>query len=540
MVTLSFGKEDTDMKKIFAFTIAALSLLAVSCNKEAAPEAARMVSKTFTVSAPQDTKTELSGTKTVLWSADDEINVIAASSGNQYTFTITEGAGQASAKCSGEIAEADAEETTFYALYPNVPVRASETASSTDYSISAGNLIIDKPVTSLKGVKDGFPTGQAYLTAVSDAEGNFAFKHGAAYFKLTMPEEGIDSIRIQVSGSARLSGRPIYKVSDGSTANVTGAKNFVDFVPDGGTFEKGATYYIPVLTKQSNCGSLTVSFFNTEDASASVTTESLSGKKLTSGLIYDLGSPAISFDPVIVADNVSIDASATSGSIAYEISNYKGTGTMSASLKESSDWLTLGEVVEDAVYFTCTANTGSLRSAVVVLTFTYAGSKTVSKEVEIYQGAASGGPIGITYNLYVNDEKEVVQTKDGEACDYFTVTGTSILDCSASGYFTVDGFTINGKTYSHAKKIDGSNNVEFTTSSSANTTIRFYAAKRQSDKAGTIKFKLSDGSKTLVSDDMTLGTLYDSGEISLDKGKAYKFDKTGEVGLFFIEVVETF
>ena len=526
------------MKKIFAFSLAALCLLAVSCNKEVAPETVKMVSKTFTVSAPDGTRTELSGTKTILWSADDEINVIAATSGNQYTFTLTEGEGQATAKFSGEIAEADAEETTFYALYPNVPVRASETASSTDFSISAGNLIIDKSVTCMKGVKNGFPTNQAYLTAVSDADGNFAFNHGAAYFKLTMPAEGVDSIRIQVSGSARLSGRPIYKVSDGSTAQVTSAKNFVDFVPDGGTFEKGATYYIPVLTKQSNCGNLTVSFFNTEGASAAVTTESLSSKKLVSGKIYDLGSPAISFDPVIVADNVSIDATATSGSIAYEISNYKGTGTMSAALKEASDWLTLGEVEEDAVYFTCTENTGSLRSAVVVLTYTYNGSKTVSKEVEIYQGAASGGPVGFTYNLYVNDEKAVVQAKDGEECDYFTVTGTSILDCSASGYFTVDYFTINGNTYSHAKKIDGSNNVSFTTSSSASTTIRFYAARRQSDKAGTIKFKSS--SKTLVSADMTLGVLYDSGEISLDKNESYTFDKSGEVGLFFVEVVETF
>ena len=226
------------MKKIFAFSLAALCLLAVSCNKEVAPETVKMVSKTFTVSAPDGTRTELSGTKTILWSADDEINVIAATSGNQYTFTLTEGEGQATAKFSGEIAEADAEETTFYALYPNVPVRASETASSTDFSISAGNLIIDKAVTCMKGVKNGFPTNQAYLTAVSDADGNFAFNHGAAYFKLTMPAEGVDSIRIQVSGSARLSGRPIYKVSDGSTAQVTGAV----------TIEKRAGREIKVLT----------------------------------------------------------------------------------------------------------------------------------------------------------------------------------------------------------------------------------------------------------------------------------------------------
>ena len=149
----------------------------------------------------------------------------------------------------------------------------------------------------------------------------------------------------------------------------------------------------------------------------------------------------------------------------------------------------------------------------------------------------SDGPITITYAFYVNDNKEVVQTKDGRDCDYFTVTGTSILDCSQSGYFAVDSFTINDNAYSHAKKIDSSSNVSFTTNPSVSTTVRFYAARRQSDKSGTIKFK--SPSKTLVSADMTLGELYDSDVITLDESTTYTFDKSGEVGLFYIEVVET-
>lgn len=527
------------MKKIFAFTVAALSLLAVSCNKEVVPENNGMITKSFTVSAPDGTKTELNGTKSVFWSTGDEINVIAPTSGNQYTFTLTSGAGSSTATFSGEIAAADAGEETFYALYPNVAVRASETASSTDYSLAGGHLIVDKAVTSMTGVKNGFPTGQAYMAATSDASGNFAFHHGAAYFKITMPAENVKSLHLEVSGSARLSGRPILKASDGSPLQVTGAKNFVDLVAED-TFEQGATYYIPVLIKQSNCGALSVKFTNADDAVATVSTASLSTTILTPGMIYDLGSPAIEFKPIIVADGVSFDATATSGSIAYEITNYKGTGTLTAALKEASDWLTIGTIEEDAVNLSFSANTGDARFATVVLTYTYEGSKTVTKEIEVSQGAASGGSISHTYVLYVDGDGNVVQTKDGDAGEYFTVTGTSILTCGDTdkNYFGVDSFTIKGQTLTKAKKIDGSNNISFTTHSSASTTIEFWAAKRQSDKSGDIK--LQKGSTNVVSATMTLGQIYDSGVVDLDKNATYQFNKSGEVGVFYIEVIETF
>ena len=39
---------------------------------------------------------------------------------------------------------------------------------------------------------------------------------------------------------------------------------------------------------------------------------------------------------------------------------------------------------------------------------------------------------------------------------------------------------------------------------------------------------------------MTYKELYDSGVVNLDKGTEYKFSKSGEVGVFYIEVVEEF
>ena len=77
------------MKKLFAFTLAALALLAVSCKKEAAPEAApATITRTFTAGAPgSGTKTALSGEKAVVWSKGDKILVIAKTTGNTSTFT---------------------------------------------------------------------------------------------------------------------------------------------------------------------------------------------------------------------------------------------------------------------------------------------------------------------------------------------------------------------------------------------------------------------------------------------------------------------
>ena len=528
------------MKKIYTITLAALALLAVSCAKENFTKSGKTVatiSKSFTVTAPENTKTELDGVR-VFWSAGDEINVIATTSGNQYTFTLTDGAGTATAKFSGTIAEADASETNFYALYPNVAIRSEETDNKGNrWALDLRQLVIDQPVSSQEAVEGGFPTTAAFMTAMSDEDGNLSFRHGAAYLKIKIAEADIKSIHFEVSGGARLGGRPIYSMLDGSTFQVNGAKNFMDFTCADG-FKKDATYYVPVLTKESDCGTLSLTFKAADGKTTTVTTSSLTKVKLVSGKIYDLGCPAISFKPVLIADDVALASDATSGSIPYEVTNATADGVLTAELKESCDWLTIGEIVEDAVYFTTTANTGETRSTTVVLTYTYDGSQTVSKEIGVTQGPASGGPVASTYVLYVNDDKEVIQTKDGAESTYFTVTGTSILDCAADGYFGVDGFTINGTTYAHAKKIDGSNGISFTTSSSAATTIRFYAARRQTDKDGTIK--LQKGSSNIVNAAMTYKEIYDSGVVNLDKGTEYKFNKSGEVGIFYIEVTEVF
>ncbi|MBO4670776.1 MAG: hypothetical protein J5640_02910 [Bacteroidales bacterium] len=540
------------MKKIIAFTIAALSLLAVSCNKEVAPETGKMVTKTFTVNAP-DTKTELSGTKSVVWSTGDEINVIAKTSGKQYTFTLTEGAGTANAKFSGSIADTDASETEFYALYPNVAIRPEETDTKGNrWALDLGQLVIDQVVTTQEAVEAGFPTAGAFMTAVADAaSGNvLSFRHGAAYLKITMAMDDIKAIHVEVSGGARLGGRPIYTMSTGATFQVNGAKNFMDFTCSGG-FKNGSTYYLPVLTKQSNCGDLKLTFTRTDDTAASITTKSLTSVSLASGKIYDLGSPTVSFEPEILVDDMLIEADKAilgQAMIPFKIVNPIPGYIVGSRRDAGADWLMLhsNDYVDmgtsgNLYFYTTDANTGTEpRSATITFTYYNASDNTqiAATATMTLTQAAPGAAASHTYTFYIDNEKNVVQTQDGQAGTYFTVTGTSILDCSASGYFAVDSFTILGNTYSHAMKIDGSNNVSFTTHSSAATTIRFFAAKRQSNKDGVIK--LQKGSSNIVNATMTLGTIYDSGVVNLDKGTDYKFNKSGEVGLFYIEVVETF
>jgi len=81
-------------------------------------------------------------------------------------------------------------------------------------------------------------------------------------------------------------------------------------------------------------------------------------------------------NPSITANNVNIAYNATSGSIAYTLSN--ATGNVSATIT-NGDWLTLGNITSSAVPFTCSANTGTTaRTATVTLSYTGASDKVVT------------------------------------------------------------------------------------------------------------------------------------------------------------------
>ena len=517
--------------------------LLFSCSKETpltVPEQGTTVHKVFTVSSG-DTKTYLDG-MSVKWAADDKINVVAYGTGNQYTFSLTSGANTSSAVFEGDIDEADAAETKFIAVYPDVNVGISKDATDSSKDIieflgsASGDHIkyFISETTPVKAIKDGFDSRYAPMTAVSE-DGHFVFRHGAAYFKVKVGVDGVKTVKLQASGSARFNGRPKFLLESGINSTVEAAKNNISASPAEGTFEKDGVYYIPALTKQSKIANLTITY-TLEDGttSSSLVTSSLSNVVLTAGKVYNLGCPPISFSPVINVEALDkLEADATNGSFTYTVTNPDGVSTVTA-VKKSGDWISDVAASKGTVTFNCTANTGDEREAVITLS--YDGAEDV--DVTITQKAAGGsGPVVHTYIFYVNDSKEQVQTADGASGSYFTITGSSILDCSSTGYFSVDSFEILGNSYSHAKKIDSKNAFSFTTSNGVTASIRFFAARRQSDKEGTVK--LQQGSSNVVSADMTLGTIYDSGIVELEANKSYSFNKSGEIGLFYVVVTET-
>lgn len=384
-------REDCIMKKIFFYVISAALLLA--CSKETAqivvPERGAMIHKSFTVLS-DDTKTYMDG-MSVKWAANDSINVVAYTTGNQYTFKLTSGEDTSAAVFEGEIDPADAGETKFIAVYPDVNVQINKDGSdpSKDIIEFLGSASDDgrhiqyfiSESTPVKAVKDGFDGRYAPMTAVLDGT-KFVFRHGAAYFKVKIGVEGVKTVKLQSSGSARFNGRPKYVLETGLNSTVESAKNNVSASPADGTFEKDGVYYIPALTKQSNVATLTITY-TLEDGttSKSMQTTALNSIKLTAGKIYDLGCPPITFPAgpeIVPVAPAKLEADATNGSFTYSVNNPDGVSSVTAS-KKSGDWISDVAAADGTVTFNCTANTGEERTAVITLT--YPGAEDVDVTV---------------------------------------------------------------------------------------------------------------------------------------------------------------
>lgn len=538
------------MKKYLALSIAALALLAVSCEKNAAPETSGMIEKTFTVCAPEGTRTALSGTASVVWSAGDEINIIAKTSGNQYPFSIKEGAGSATAKFTGSIAEADKDETVFYALYPNVPVRIEETDKNNNrWALDQGQLVIDQPVTEQTAIKASFPTAAAFMTAVADADGNLAFRHGAAYFKIQIPEDDVTSIHFEVSGSARLGGRPVYSMSDGSTFQVNGAKNFMDFTCEGG-FEKDAVYYLPVLTKNSTCGTLTLKFTKSSGAAASITTTKFNDVKLASGSIYDLGCPPVDFTPKVIAQDIIISSDAITvgiGEIPFTIVNPVSGYIIGSRRNAEAEWLRLhssdykDKATSGLIYYGVTENTGTeARTATITIKYYNASNSDdviATTVMTITQKAPGAAAESHEHVFYYNSDGEAVNLTDGTAGNYFTATAKADLSSSYSKNF--NPWTIGKYTSNKGVKMNSSGSITFTTSASLNSTVQFWFIRKNSgDTSAKMQLIPSGGTATVF--DSPYDSLGDSGELSLDKGTAYTIKQSSkEQAVLLVIVKET-
>lgn len=133
-----------------------------------------------------------------------------------------------------------------------------------------------------------------------------------------------------------------------------------------------------------------------------------------------------------------------------------------------------------------------------------------------------------THTLYVGADKKIV----GDT--YFT-NSESIADFSKdySGSFTIDG-----TTYSYGLKMDSKGSVVFTTSSTLNTTVQFYFARRKAD--GTAKMQIIPDGGTAQEFETPHETYADSGVLALEKGTKYTIkQKSGEQALILVKVIES-
>ena len=338
------------MKKISLAFLAFLSLGIISCNKELEPvtpennNELQLVQMTFTASTVA-TKTAigaLSGdTYPVTWTAGDQIRVIACDSegkrlaNENEVFTIdASDVGKSSASFTGTTVAGAA---AYYAIYPS-----TLTPGSDNPVLSSGNMTLkgyvdtaDKENDSahyVNAITGGFDKSKAAMVAVADGN-SFSFKHAVAFFKITITESNIKSIRISFNsseGNARIWGNPIVNPSTGtaSDASLDGADkayNYVILQPEEGTLATGV-YYVPFASKRKAIKTdLNLTFTNNNDVSITKKTSKLISTTLSNGIVYDLGTPPIDFTPTLrllktVVNNIPATAADLTIAEAYRLS----------------------------------------------------------------------------------------------------------------------------------------------------------------------------------------------------------------------------
>ena len=156
-------------------------------------------------------------------------------------------------------------------------------------------------------------------------------------------------------------------------------------------------------------------------------------------------------------------------------------------------------------------------------------------------GDDPGGNTGAhTYVLYMNDSASPVSTVDGQSgSTYFTYT-TSAADFRTAGDEKYHGpFEIDGTTYQRGFKFDSKGSISFTTSSTLNTTVRFYFARRKvAESDAKIRLVPTGGTEQVW--DTPYDNYGDSGVVTLERGTGYTLQqKAREQAVILVIVTET-
>ena len=145
-----------------------------------------------------------------------------------------------------------------------------------------------------------------------------------------------------------------------------------------------------------------------------------------------------------------------------------------------------------------------------------------------------------TYVLYMNDSASPVSTIDGQSGSTYFTYSTSAADFRTAGDEKYHGpFEIDGTTYQRGFKFDSKGSISFTTSSTLNTTVRFYFARRKvAESDARIRLVPTGGTEQVW--DTPYDNYGDSGVVTLERGTEYTLkQKAKEQAVILVIVTET-
>ena len=328
------------------------------------------------------------------------------------------------------------------------------------------------------------------MTAKYDGS-RLVFRHGVAYIKLTIPDDGVTKVDINFTANC-IGDTPTYNASTGALSSVSNSnKNVTSIV---GSFSKGETYYFPAVPRSGYSPTTTVI---TLTGGETYTTTHFSGKSLVVGEVYDLGCPSKGA-PRFTASNVNIDASDEDGTIDFTVENLVDGGVVTRSqISSTISNLSLGAVSFNtstgvgSIPFTCDANTDpSSKTAVVRLTYTYNTDVTVTKDVTITQAASGAVPVSYTWDFSTSDWQTPLSAMGASGTDItadwdITVNGLNFKAPKARWNTTYIQVTSAGSTSSHR--------FEFTAPVAGTVTVFFSNTGGNNDGR---KVKVTDTSGT--------------------------------------------
>lgn len=372
-------KEDEMMKKLLIIALTALVALTVSCNKDITPEQDNnqdntvSIVKSFKVVMPETRAylgdNDATGKKLVKFSDGDEITIFANTSGNAYIGSYDAAANEFITEITQE---ADTNENVFYAVYPSTYISSDNNSYSHANAWKfkkTNNIWIESQKvlnTTFSAVKDGIDDNYAVMTAKTDADGKLSFVYGCAFLKVKVDADNITSIQFTTT-KERISGRPQY----GEDCEIVTVQSGVNTITVTGSFENGGSYYIPIIPrcydsnqKLQNVGDFTVTYTNTDGKSNSLTTSALNNVSFLPGIIYNIGTPGISFEPSLTLLKSSINNIPSEGGNDLIISNaYKIENSSDSNVSVTCDGIvvTSASISGGSVTYSVSQNTGVAR-----------------------------------------------------------------------------------------------------------------------------------------------------------------------------------